>query len=397
MRALLNKWFIFLIIFLVLGSGFFYLFERGEKIIQIESGKENPGDVLLEELTPEPDLNTSPLSGLACENYNRRPFAVILAEDSVARPLSGISMADLAIEMPVITGGITRIMAVFQCQSPEEIGSLRSARHDFIPLAMGLDAILVHWGGSHYALDLLKKKIVDNLDALVGPGQAFWRKKGISPPHNGFTSMENLIETAQKIGYRLESNFEGYSHIEKSKISRQSPAKVPPQSRYSPATAGSRNMRDGIPQITPTADSAKGGNAGKNQKSKIKGVLKIDYPYPYNVRYEYEPETNSYLRWRSGRPEIDRLNAKQVEAKNVVIMRASSRQLEKEYNDVDIEGGGQALFYRNGEEIEGKWQKDKSIPTSKLYFYDASQKEVEFMPGAIWIEIVEPHQQVNWK
>jgi len=302
--------------------------------------------------TPVP-LNKSPISGLACQNYNRRPIAVVLAEDEVARPLSGISQLDLAIEMPVITGGITRTVAFFQCNEPEEIGSIRSARHDFIPLTMGIDAVLVHWGGSHFALDMLNKGIMDNVDALTNPYQAFWRKQTIPAPHNGFTSIKNILKVIKAKNYREVSNFEGYPHLEIS--------------------------------------------GGKGQILDKKGILNILYSIPFNVRYEYNPETNSYLRWRGDEPEIDKLSGSQVEANNIVIMRAFSRQLEKDYNDVDVEGQGRAVVYRNGEEIKGTWEKDKSNPSSKLYFFDENGKEIEFIPGPIWIEIVEPYQKVEWR
>lgn len=349
-----NKWLVLLTIFLIFGSGFFYLLKRGEKVIEVmpEENKEVK-EMFGEEGRSKEALNRSSLSGLSCKNYNRRPIAVILAEDPETRPLSGISQADLVIEMPVITGSITRMMAIFQCESPQEIGSIRSARHDFIPLAMGFDAILVHWGGSHYALDKLKKKIMDNIDALANPYNSFWREKNIPPPHNGFSSMDNLLKAAKKLGYRLESNFQGYQHLEM------------------------------------TNDKIK--NLNK------KGILEINYPFPYNIRYEYNPETNSYLRWRGGEAEIDRLTGKQVEARKVIIMRAFSRQIEGEYNDLDIEGEGRAIIYQGGEEIQGSWRKDKLNPSSKIYFFDETGKEIEFYPGKTWIEIVEPYQKVSYE
>lgn len=296
----------------------------------------------------EPSYPKSRISGVSCENYNRRPFAVMLAEDSVARPLSGISQADLVIEMPVVTGSITRIMAVFQCESSEEIGSVRSARHDFIPLAMGLDAIFAHWGGSHFALDELDAKIMDNIDAMPNPFDAFYRKYNILPPHNGFTSMERLTNAAEKLGYRLESDF-AYPHFE---------------------NPGSEIL---------------------NPKS-----LRVGYPFPFNVEYKYNAGTNSYLRWRGGKEEIDKNNNKQVETKNVIVMRSQSRQIEGDYNDVDVEGEGEAVIYRNGEEIKGRWQKDPAKKSSKLYFYDKSGQEIKFVPGPIWIEIIEPEKSVEY-
>ena len=46
----------------------------------------------------------------------------------------------------------------------KEIGAIRSSRHDYIALAKGIDSIFIHWGGSHFALDLLKQKIILVLD-----------------------------------------------------------------------------------------------------------------------------------------------------------------------------------------------------------------------------------------
>ena len=278
---------------------------------------------------------------------------MVLAEDPVTRPLAGLSQADLVFEMPVITNSITRMIAVYVCYSPKEIGSLRSARHDFIPLMMGLDAVLAHWGGSHFAQDELNAGIMDNIDALKNPYNAFFQKKTIRQPHNGFTSMERLINSAKKLGYRMENRFEGYPHMTISQAE----------------------------QI-------------HSQQEKI---LRIGYSYPYNVSYQYDPATNSYLRWRTNKAEIDKNNGQQIRAKNVVIMRAFSRQIQgPDYNDLDIEGKGDCQVYQNGLVIPCTWQKSKSDPSSKLYFLDENNQEILFVPGQIWIEIVEPHQKVSW-
>lgn len=291
----------------------------------------------------------SPISGLACDNYRRRPIAVMLAGDSVVRPLSGLSEADLVVEMPVITGSITRFMAVYVCNSPSEIGSLRSARHDFIPLAMGLDAIYAHWGGSHFALDKLDAGIMDNINALYNPYSAFYRKPSIPMPHNGFTSMSRLVYAAEKLGYRGENKFKGYSHQEE-----------------------------------------------EEDESRTAGTLTVGYPGQYKVEYDYDPETNSYLRWRGGTKDIDRNNSKQLNPKVVIIMRAASRQIEGQYNDVDVEGEGEIEVYQNGQVIRGTWKKDKDNLSSKLYFLNEKGKEIKFIPGQIWLEIVEPQQDVIW-
>ncbi|KKS12834.1 MAG: hypothetical protein UU70_C0031G0004 [Candidatus Yanofskybacteria bacterium GW2011_GWA1_41_6] len=124
----------------------------------------------------------SPITGLNCPSADVRPISIMLASDIEAMPLSGISQADMVFEMPVDPTGITRFMAIFQCEKPKEIGSVRSARNDFIPLAAGLGTIYAHWGGEHGALEKLDSHIVDNIDALKYEGEIFYRKAGTRPP-----------------------------------------------------------------------------------------------------------------------------------------------------------------------------------------------------------------------
>jgi len=338
-----NKWLVVFGVF-VLALGLIFVWQQFGRTIKIDNQLAG-----LAEQIKQGEI--SPLSGLPCQNYQRRPMAVVLAEDPEARPLAGLSQADLVFEMPVITNSITRLIAIYVCNLPKEIGSLRSARHDFIPLTRGLDAILVHWGGSHFALDKLDAGIMDNIDAMKNPYNAFYQKKEIPQPHNGFTSMERLLNSAKKLGYRLKNEFEGYPH------------RSPDESQ-----------------------------------EQIKKILRIGYSYPYNVSYQYEPETNSYLRYRTNLKEIDKNNNQQIEAKNIVVMRAFSRQIqEPDYNDLDIEGKGECQVYQNGIVISGTWQKSKNNPTSKLYFLDEQGDEIPFVPGQTWIEIVEPHQEVTWQ
>ena len=343
-----------IVVLIILALGLFFILKKiPAKNIEVENLSSKESKVSELPAAESEQIKKSPISGLPCQNYNHRPIAVMLSEDSAARPLSGLTDADLVIEMPVITNTMTRLMAVYVCGQPQEIGSVRSARHDFIPLAMGLDAIFAHWGGSHFALDKLNAKIMDNIDGLPNPYDAFYRKSNVPMPHNGFTSIERLDKAAGQLSFRLDGKFEGYPHFQ--------------------------------------VDSQQ--TIGAESKN-----LLINYPYPCNVRYKYQPETNTYLRFRAGQPEMDKLSDKQVEAKNIVIMRAASRQIEGPYyNDVDVEGQGSCQIYQNGKVVECAWQKDKQNQASKLFFYDKNGQEIKFVPGQIWIEIIEPDQKIVWQ
>lgn len=280
----------------------------------------------------------------ACQRAGQRPIAVMLAGDPEARPLSGIQAADIVVEMPVTPNGITRFMAVYQCQTPTDIGSIRSAREDFIPLAAGMNAILVHWGGEHGALEKLNKHVVDNIDALIYEGTVFYRKKGTKAPHNGFTSFDQIIDKAKKLKYDLSTQFVGYTRA-----------------------AQPKNIKN----LTNLASTAN-----------------INYPAPYNVQWTYNEQRNLYTRTRGGTPEQDALTSTQVTTAAVVIMETTAQPLRDQYLQVHVTGTGNITVYQQGTVSQGTWHKDPASLTSKLQFFDAQGKEFMFVPGTLWIEIV---------
>ena len=51
----------------------------------------------------------------------------------------------------------------------------------------------------------------------------------------------------------------------------------------------------------------------------------------------------------------------------------------------------------NGREYSGTWKKDKTKLESKLFFYDESGKEINFVPGQIWVDVVVPGLKVEWE
>ncbi len=287
---------------------------------------------------------TSSISGVACENAKERPIAVMMAGDHEAKPLSGISQADMVFEMPVAPNGITRFMAVYQCGNPREIGSIRSARNDFIPLASGLNAIYAHWGGERDALEKLDNKILDNVDALKYEGSTYYRKRGAKPPHNGFTSLELLRGKAKELSYNLDDKFEGYPRADK---------------------IDSRSLAN------------------------LAAYLDVGYKEePFNSVWRYDSEKGVYKRARNNKPELDKIDGEQVSASVVIVMETTSSFIRDQYIKVDVQGQGSVKIYQGGVMISGQWKKDPSNLGSKLYFLDEKGQELKLLPGKIWIEIV---------
>lgn len=372
------------IIAVAIVAGGFYLFKKPDssKVKQIDlnapkpsTGSANTGPV-------------SPISGLSCDNWNRRPVAIMQPADMQARPAAGFSEADMVIEMPAYTSSNTRLLGVYICNIPKETGAIRSSRHDYIALAKGLDAFFIHWGGSHFALDLLNKKVIDRIDCMTTNYCARWPISGkMRVEDTGHITEEKVLEAMKNLSLRMESNFSGYAHQEEASLE----------------------------------DRPEGGH------------LRVAFAKPYDVEYDYDKNSNSYLRTWGETADTDKNNDQRLAPKNIVVIFAKSEQIVNtkdykalglqdpwaeveaikntgkesisgRYNNVQIgdpwydeTDSGPAKYYFNGKEYEGTWKKDKSKLESKLFFYDNSGSEIKFVPGQIWVEVLEPGQALKWE
>lgn len=309
-------------------------------IISLILKKGSTIDVNNPKVTPTNTVDhIAPLSGLACENATSRPFAVMMPSDPEARPLTGIGQADMVFEMPVTESGVTRMMAVFQCTHPDEFGSIRSARMDFIPFVLGLDALYMHWGGEHEALAALNGGLTDNIDCLKLDGSTCLRKKGVPSPHDGYSTSKLLLAKAKALGYTLLDSSVSYPHL--------------------PLSTDHYSLTTTIPPLF---------NSGNR------------------VTWTYDPATNLYARTRVRKYEIDLSTGRQVTASNIAVLHTTSTYVNYLYNRVKTIGSGKMTLYQNGKAIEGTWK--KSTQSSKLLFLDTAGREIPFVPGSTWVEII---------
>jgi hypothetical protein len=360
-----------IILVLLVGVGAYFLFGRKKEetkaVVQGET---------LEQITPVNEGNVSPITGEACENWNRRPIAVMQPGDVTARPASGFSQADMVFEMPVITASITRLMAVYGCNTPEAVGSMRSARHDFLSLAKGLDAIFVSWGRSEshaendpvgLAKGIMDRGEIQNINCNGDAGKSAnscsdnpcYRNESIGRGvDSGYGTPAKFFACAKEFGYGQDWRFAGYKH-------------------------------------KPEAALADRGT---------KTRLRIAFAGPYETEYYYNKQKNVYERVWGNVQDFDRNNKQRVAPKNVVVVMAKSEQIEGQYNNVqlgdpwyDSIDSGEAYYYMNGQEMKGTWKKDKSKMNSKLFFFDEKGEEVQFVPGQIWVSVLEPGQTLSWE
>jgi len=329
---------------------------------------------------------------------DRRPIVQMIENHVDARPVSGISRADVVYEA-VAEGGITRFAAVFYCGAVAEdvkAAPLRSARVYFVNLAAGYgkNPIFLHQGGAN--------DFCPDCPGGVKP------RSDINPTVNAYALLDKLGWRNSSRGNDMDGGFNiGF------------PVVVRDQYRLSSTPAAwEHSVVADLDEVYKEAnkrgfnfDDSKGVSwikdfrkwlfqDGKADASATATDIKLNFwesMQGYDVEWKYDSATNSYKRFNGGSPHMDaEFDKPQLSAKNVVIMFA------KETGPLDTEkhmlyqviGTGKAVVFQNGIAITGTWSKVSAL--DREVFYDTNGKEVSMVRGTTWIEVVPAQNPVNY-
>ena len=283
------------------------------------------------EPTPIPADKVNPLTGLAIpgEGTNaQRPVAIMLNNLKKALPQQGNSQADIIYEA-LAEGGITRMLAVYQSvEGVGEIGSIRSSRPYYLDLALGLDAIYIHAGGSDEAYADIKDWGVTSLDFVrsTAYNAIFWRDqdriRNNGHEHSVLTSGDAIMENFPNYSFRKDHN-EGYS--------------LP----YTYAA-------DGTPEEGESALT-----------------VKVPFSSYKTGVFTYDQESKKYLVEEYGKPLVDGNDGTQVAVTNVITIRTSCKAIDSEGRmRIDLAGNsGDGWFACGGKIIPITWAKaDRNSP-----------------------------------
>ena len=306
--------------------------------------------------TPEPTpiLVAAPLTGrlVTPEAAAQHPIAVMIDDQSLARPQSGFSSASVVWQAPA-EGGIPRYMLVFQENVPAAVGPVRSARSYFISWAAEWRAMYVHAGGSPGALATLASK---------GAGQ--------------------LVYNADQFRYA------SYFH----RTSRPAPHNLYTDGATLRRLAGVVNADDG--PLTPAWTFAPDPPIELRPTG---GRIEVSY-LANRIRFDYDRDTNAYVRSVSGAsPQTDAAGGQVVAPRNVVVMLVRFSPLNdgstKNRLDAQVLGSGTAWIATNGRTIKGTWR--KSAATSPTTFHDAAGNPVTLTVGQTFIEVLQAGTTVH--
>lgn len=324
----------------------------------------------------------------------RRPIVAAIENHLDSRPQSGLSKADVVYEA-VAEGGITRFLAVFYCAIADNnytIGQIRSARVYFINYALeyGTNPLFVHWGGANNIDNSMpggikaKGQIDPRVDAYKLLEKVDWVNGRYGSDMNGATNTGypalytddrrmNLATEHQKVGSTdkiyEEATKRGFDY------------------KDSDGNAWDEDFKtwkfiDGQPNSAPTASEI-----SFDFWSSMAG---------YNVTWKYNPSTNDYSRFNGDREHTDLENKEQIKTKNIAIVYAKEEgPVDKEHHMLyTVTGTGDAKVFQNGEVIEGTWE--KKTATDRVRFFDSNDKEIPFVRGQIWIEVLPLGNNVNF-
>lgn len=303
----------------------------------------------------------------------RRPLAVMIENHADSRPQSGLSSADVVYEA-VAEGGITRFMGVFYCGIAAQtvnLAPVRSAREHYLGWVMEYDALYNHVGGAGLCND---PTVDDRAKALCHIQQY-------------------KIKDMDQFGISFPTCYRNYDRLDHPVATEHTMVCVTDklialakQRGWTNVDAAGVSWDKGF-QPWKFKDDAKENERGA--ATSISFAAWKGYDTEYGVRWEYDKTANIYKRFNGGAPHIDLETKAQLSAKAVAILFA------KETGPVDEHahllyantGSGEAIVFQDGKVTKAVWKKE--IKSSRTKFFDsATNKEIEFTRGQIWIEML---------
>ncbi len=312
----------------------------------------------------------------------RRPLAVMIENHVEARPQSGLSYADIVYEA-VAEGGITRFMGIFHCGSAAYdlgLAPVRSARTYFVDWVSEYDALYNHVGGAGKCND----DTVDERAKALCQIQEYGIKD-----MDQFNLDLKVKDTAGKDAYLCVRNYDRLDH----EVAHEHTMVCYTRGLYAVAEKrGWTNVdEEGVSwdkNFVPWKFADEAGAGDRGAGGAISFTHWEDYKDDFEVKWQYDAATNSYLRNMAGQSHVDLETGKQLAAKNVAIQFSKETRGVDEHGHLLFEtiGTGKAIVFQNGKTIAGTWKKPTRV--ARTTFYDDKGAEIEFVRGQIWIEVV---------
>lgn len=322
-----------------------------------EPAEDEPADSAAEpEVEPEPEPEPEPpprpedrfpLTGEATEDagLDRPVVAVKIDNAPRARPQLGLEAADVVFE-EIVEGGTTRFNALFHSEIPEVIGPVRSGRLVDAPLLDPFTPVLLFSGGRSDVLAALEAARIGML-ADVGLGNSGGSARGY-----------------YRLGDRPAPN--NLAVNTETALANDVPGAGP------------------VPELPwAFADTVPTGGADQP-------TFSIRMSARNSTGWEWDAEASFFRRSQNGSP-TQVMGDGRIGAANVVLVMTDVGEggccdtSGSPYVETRVNGGGDAIVWRDGQRFELTWEKDTD--SDPYTFLDATGAPFEFAPGPTWIHL----------
>lgn len=296
---------------------------------------------------PEPVVPTTwPLTGVQTAEYVSRPAVAVKIENtSQARPQSGLESADVVWET-IIEFEVSRLVAWFHSQLPEEIGPVRSVRPMDIPISAPLRGLFVYSGAQPAILNLVYASPLQPVSHDAGAA-GLYRVSGRSAPHNVYGSLSTFVQNADA------------DHS------------APPAEQF--AFAPRPNLAGAVTDGTPATS------------------LSFTLSAASHPSWAWDADSGRWLRSEGSSPATDATGA-QLGAVNVVTVIAGhpssgyGAQNGASIPTYELVGEGEAIVATGGMTVSGVWR--KAAEDAPLQLFTADGQPLLLAPGNTWVELV---------
>ena len=280
-------------------------------------------------------------------NSKERPYAVMINTHNEALPQAGLQDAYIVYEL-MVEGGITRMMALFKGKDLTKVGSVRSARTQYLGYVYENDAIYMHAGGANDALNRISSEGINDVDV---DGQYGFRDTNLNRAweHTLFTSSELIKKGINARGFRTEANVDNLL-------------------TYQAEPLDLEKYTDKVPANN----------------------ISIKYSYYRTSEYSYNAETKTYLRSMNGTPNTDLVTGEQYKVKNIIAYAVNYSNYCHHgycaYQKIDNIGSGEGYYITEGYAIPITWEKADEKSQTK-YKVKSTGEDLIVNDGNTYIQI----------
>ena len=288
-------------------------------------------------------------------NSKTSPYAVMINCHNASLPQAGLDKAYIVYEL-MVEYGITRMMALFKDVDVNKIGSVRSARTQYLGYVYENDAIYAHAGGAQDALNRIANEKINDVDV---DGQYGIRDKSLNRAleHTLFTTTNLLNSARDSRGFRKET--------------------------------------DGGLLLKYSAEEL---DLSSYENSKAANNVSINYSDYRTSNYKYDPESKTYLRSMNETSNTDLVTGEQYKIKNVLVYGVNYSNYTYDgysaYQKIDNIGTGEGYYISNGYAIPIKWEKENEKSKTK-YKVASTGKELVVNDGNTYIQIYPANRNIT--